>query len=185
MTEHFTHEMLQLLADGELTGDAAQSVRRHVRECASCSAAVRTMVKFDRFARTIPVPVLRREFTQDLCSRLGIQPHTPLLFRILEHAASVVAVILVVMMGATVWALIALAGGGYGVNQEFPGQRVVNVAGKWLESGYVEISDWLSRIIPNVFGGQAAKIAVMLLLMVPLVALVDWLVRRKGTAGEL
>ncbi len=185
MTEHVTHEMLQLLADGELTGDTALSVQQHIRECASCSATFGTLVKFDRFARTIPVPVPRREFTQDLFSRLGIQPHTPLLFRIFEHVASVIAVLLVVMMGATVWALIALAGGDFGVHQEFPGQKVVNVAGKWLESGYVEFGDWLSRIIPNVFGGQAAKIAVMLLLMVPLVAVVDWLVGRKGTAGEL
>ncbi len=184
MTEHVTHELLQLLADRELTGDAAQSVVRHIRECASCSATFGTMVQFDRFARTMPVPVLRREFTRDLISRLGIQPHTPMLFRIFEHAASVVAVLLVVMMGATVWALIALSGGEYGVKQEFPGQRVVNVAGKWLESGYLQFGDWLSRIVPEVFGGQAARIAVMLLLMVPLVALADWLAGRKGTSGS-
>jgi anti-sigma factor RsiW len=185
MTEHVTHEVLQLLADGELAGDAAQSVQRHVRECASCSATFGTMAKFDRFVRTMPVPALRREFTRDLISRLGIPPHTPLLFRIFEHAASVVAVILVVMMGATVWALVALADGESGVNQDFPGQRVVNVAGRWLERGYVDFGDWLSRIIPNVFASQAAKVAVMLLLMVPLVAFVDWLIGRKGTAGEL
>jgi len=185
MTEHVTHETLQLFADGELTEASAQSVRHHLQECASCSAALGTMVKFDRFARSMPVPVLRREFTRDLLTRLGIQPRTPLLFRLLEHAASVVAVLLVVWMGATVWALIALAGGDHGVNQEFPGQGVVNAAGKWLERGYVEFGDWLSRIVPNVFGGQAAKIAVMLLLVIPLVALVDWLVGRNGTAGEL
>jgi|WetSurMetagenome_2_1015567.scaffolds.fasta_scaffold196270_2 hypothetical protein len=185
MTEHVTHEVLQLLADGELTGETAQWVQDHIQACASCSATFRMMVKFDRFARAMPVPVVRREFTQDLLSRLGIRQPPSLLFRIVEHAASVVAVFLVVMMGATIWALMSLSNGGDGVNQEFPGQKVFGATGKWLEAAYGGFGDWLSRIVPNVFGGQAAKIAVMLLLMVPLVALVDWLVGRRSTEGEL
>jgi anti-sigma factor RsiW len=185
MTEHITHEMLQLLADGELSVDAAQSVQNHLRECASCSATFGAMVKFDRFARAMPVPVLRREFAQDLLSRLGIRPPTPFLSRMVEHAASVIAVFLVVFMGATIGALVSLSNEGEGVNQEFPGQKVVSVAVIWMERAYSEFGDWLSRIVPLVFGSQTAKIAVMLLLMVPLVALVDWLVGRKGTEGEI
>jgi hypothetical protein len=185
MTEHITHEMLQLLADGALYGDAARSVQNHLGECADCSATFATMVKFDRFVRAMPLPVLRREFPQDLLSRLGIRPPTPFLFRIVEHAASVVAVFLVVLMGVTIGALLSLSNGGEGANQELPGQKVLSPAVKWMETAYGEFGDWLSRIVPLVFGSQTAKIVVMLLLMVPLVALVDWLVGRKGAEGEL
>ncbi len=185
MTEHPTHETLQLLADGELDGNAAFPVRRHLDLCTSCAATYACLVSFDRLMRTAPVLAPGPEFTQRVLSRLGIQPPVPWLFRILEHAASIVGVLLVVGMAAVVWILLARTGEVGNMQQELPGQVLLDGAGRWLEHGYAVSSGWLTRIIHMAFGSQAGKITVMVLLMVPLVGFVDWMVRRKGATGRM
>jgi anti-sigma factor RsiW len=185
MTEHPSHETLQLLADGELDGNSALSVRRHLDLCATCAATFASLVSFDRLMRTAPNVSPGREFTQRVLSRLGIQPKVPWHFRMLEHAASIVGVLLVAGMAAAVWIVLAQTGEVGKMQQELPGQILLDDAGRWMENAYAVCSGWLTRIVRTALGSQAGKITVMIVLMVPLVVFVDWRVRRKGAAGRM
>jgi predicted anti-sigma-YlaC factor YlaD len=182
MKVHVTREMLQLLADGQLQGDDAQSVKRHLAECTACASAFGAMTRFDRFMRAIPVPAVRNDFTEDLLSRLGIPRRSSLMFRLLGHAASLVAILLVVLMGGSIWALLTFANGGEGVTQEIPGQRLVDDGGKWLTGVYVEFGNWLSRVTGTLPWGQGAKIVVILLFMVTLISVGERRADRKRSA---
>ena len=134
--------------------------------------------------RAIPTPRLRREFTENVLTSLGIPRQPSLLYRSFEHIASIVAVLFVLGMGGTVWALLALASGEQEASRNHSFQGVGDAAWQWCETHLVGFGNWLLDISPRVPGG-GTKIVVMILLMVTAIAILDWLIRRKGPAGEV
>lgn len=183
MSTHVSHEVLQLLADGELTGDAAKAARLHVNKCGSCARFLEAQKQFNRRLRSIPGPRLPQEFTDTVLSGLGIPPRVPFLYRAFEHVASIVAVFVVVAMGGTIWALLSLAAGESDGGQPPPAHRVIDAVEKWFANFTAPVGNWLQSLSLHMPGGLASKVVVMLLLMVTVVAVIDWLIQRKGTAS--
>jgi hypothetical protein len=182
MTGHISREMLQLLADGQLDKDASASAQRHLTECQECSSSLEEMKSFDRFLRAMPSPVLGRHFTENLLTRLGIERRPSVMFRLLGHAASFVSILLVLLMGGSIWALLAFAGWGKGIDEDLPGQRAVDGAGKWLGDVFVGLGSWMSQVSGFFPGSQAGRIVVILLIIVTLVFVSELLFSRRRSA---
>jgi hypothetical protein len=179
MSEHLPGETFELLLDGALGADAEPSARRHLEQCAKCASAYAGLQAFDRLLRQQQVFEPAHNLTDDVLKRIGARPRMSLGYFLLEHTASVLAAIVVAMMAAAVWALLAFSGTAAPEAGTFPGESEIAQAESWMEKTYAGLSDWLSRVMVNMFAGHAVKIAMMLLIMVTLVAFVDWLVGRK------
>ena len=184
MTDHILRETLQLVADGELAEEAARSVRLHLKTCESCRKVYQSLAQFDRLMRFVPVRSLPRDFTAGVLSRLGIQPRTPFLFRVLEHFASLVAVILVAAMGGSVWALLSLQLGHDAGSQSMSQFQPLEVVGVWMETSWDEFAGWMQHALLLLPQGQASKIFLMIILTAFVVAVIDWIVQRRGAAGR-
>lgn len=185
MTDHVLRETLQLMADGELEEGEARSVRLHLKTCESCRKVHRSLTQFDRLMRTVPVRSLPRDFTTGVLSRLRIQQRPPLLFRVLENFASLVAVSLVAAMGGTVWALLALPRGQDAGSQSLSYVQVLDVGGKWLGTSWSDFAGWMQHALLRLPQAQAAKIILMIFLTAFVVAVIDRVVHRRGAAGRL
>jgi len=185
MTDHVSHETLALLADGELAGDAARAVRRHLRECEQCSRELAGNVEFNRHMRALPSPRLRREFTQVVLSNLGIPRRPSFLDRCFEHFASIVAAFLVLVMGGSVGLMLTIADNAQGGTPGLTRVTAADKAWRWFEMRFGELEDLLADQLSRAPGGMAAKIAVMILLMVTAVSVVDWIIRQKESAKGL
>jgi anti-sigma factor RsiW len=183
MNDHLNPEMLQLLADGELPEDQAVGARVHVSACPSCASAVQKMQRFDRALRRLPLHRTRPRFTQEVLSQLHIVPRAPLAFRILEHAGSVFGVVLVLSILLVVYLSATSAGRGGGGMREGVSGRVLQTMDTALDQGLAVFSGWLTHAAPQVFSHGAIGISLMLLLMVPAIALVDWIWGRKRMIG--
>jgi anti-sigma factor RsiW len=183
MNTHVSHDMLQLLADGELTGDAGTEARAHLKECAACARYFQVQRRFNRRMRNLPGPRLPQEFTESVMASLGIPPRVPLIFRLFEHIASVVAVFVVIAMGGTIWALVAIADGNAVENHPLPAHGVVDAVEGWFRDLTAPAVNWLQQVSLQLPGGLSSTIVVTVLLMATLVAVIDWLIQRNGTAS--
>jgi anti-sigma factor RsiW len=185
MSEHVSPEMLQLLADGHLEGEAAESVRRHLQECAGCAASYGAITKFDRFMRRIPSPVLEKEFADRVLLTLGIPPRPSLTFRFLTHAASIVGFSMVVLMGGAIWAILTFAHEGEVTGEKIPGAQELETVVNWVNAAFATSGAWLSRVLSVMQMSQGAKVLFILLCMAVLVAAGERIAGRKRTTSGL
>jgi len=183
MNDHLTPEMLQQLADGELPEEQTVAAHVHLSACPSCASTARKMQRFDRALRRLPLHRTRSRFTQDVLAQLQIVPRAPLAFRILEHAGSVFGVVLVLSILLLVYVSATSPGRGSEGVQEGTSGRVLQTMDSALDQGMAVFSGWLMHAAPQVFGHGAIGISLMLLLLVPAIALVDWLWGRKRVMG--
>jgi len=180
MTDHVSRDILQLMADGELPQEVAQTARHHLDSCDSCRRNYQSLVHFDRLVRTMSVDSLPEDFTDRVLSRLGIQPRTPFLFRVLEHFSSLVVAVLVAAMGGTLWAVLALPASDGSGNQVLSRFQPLDAAGKWMETLWGEFTRWMQHALLLLPQTQAAKIFMMIILTAGVVGVIDRVVQRRG-----
>jgi hypothetical protein len=185
MSEHLSREVLQLLADRQLEGEAEKSARRHIEKCAGCASSFSAITKFDNLLRRMPSPVLEKDFADKVLLSLGISPRPSLTFRFLTHAASIIGFFMVVLMGGTIWALLTFARDGEVKGQKMPGAQELETVGTWVNAAYNTSGAWLSRVFSAIQLSQGARVLFILLLMATLVAAGERLASRKRTTSGL
>ncbi len=180
MNGHLSEDQLQLLAAHGLGGDEEVVVRRHLASCASCASAFEAVADLHGALVGLRVMTPSPMLTENVLSRIGANRRASIGTLLLENLASVISVVVVTLMGGAIWSVMALSGPADAQGDAFPGEKILEVWWKWVESSYLGAAGWLAHAAPG--RGQGAQIALMLLAIIPVIALVDWFVGRKGPA---
>jgi hypothetical protein len=133
----------------------------------------------DASLRKVPRESLGSAFTQAVMAKIHLAPKSPLVFRFLENFAYVFGLLLVL---GTMVAVFVLTGV---MDTEQVSQTQGVVSGAWSRMGGAASSiietftTWLHQFFPFAYAKGGLGVTVFGILIVVILAAVDWLVRRK------
>jgi hypothetical protein len=178
MNGHLSEDQMQLLAAHELGGDEETVLRRHLAICGACTSAYAAVADLHGALGAMRVLTPSSMLTHNVLSRIGAPRRASVGTVLLENLASVFSVVVVTLMGGAIWSVLALSGTAERQAGAFPGEKILGAGWQWVESTYLGLSGWMSHATPG--RGQGVQIAMVLLVIIPVIALVDWFAGRKG-----
>ncbi len=108
--DHLSLEVLSALASGERTRGSDGPEGQHLRSCEVCSGRFAQMQRIDEALRNFPIPTTGATFTATVLRTVARSAKTPVIFRLLEHGASVLGVFFVLAAMLSAYLLVARSG---------------------------------------------------------------------------
>jgi anti-sigma factor RsiW len=170
---HSSLEQLYALVDRELDPGEHAIVAGHLAVCARCRSRYESLVRFDSACKRIPLERASPGFTRSVMASLGIVPKSPLMFRLLEHAAYLFGMVIVLAFMTAIFVLTGVIRTEDVAASSDLGGKALDTMGTGLSKASGVLSGWLTEFFP--FGGShgALSISAAVVVVVLALALVD------------
>ena len=170
---HSSLEQLHALVDRELDPGEHAIVAGHLQGCARCRSLYESLVRFDSACKRIPLERVSPAFTRSVMASLGIVPKSPLMFRLLEHAAYLFGMVIVLAFMTTAFVLTGVIRTEDVAASSGAGGKVLDSMGTGLSKASGVLSGWFTEFFPFGANHGALSISAAVVVVVLALALVD------------
>jgi len=170
--KHRSVEQLHALIDRQLDPAERALVTEHLRGCAGCRSRYESLGRFDAAFRRMPLAALSPAFTRSVMVTLGLAPKVPLVFRLVERAAYVFGLLIVLAFIVTAFVLGGVITSADLAGSQGAARRYLDATGSALAAAAGVLGSWLKDYLPFLFNrGGIAVTAVALAVVIMLAAL--------------
>ena len=177
---HCSSEQVQAYVDGRLPRDEESSVGTHLRDCPECSRAYKAIRQINGFLKRLPLENASTDLARSIMEKLSLSTGSSLAFRLVENVAYFFGLLLVLGVMAAVFIFTGV------LDTEQISQTQGVISKVWLNIGagglFVvgDLTDSLQRFFPFIFRTGNVSITFFGGLVVLVLAVVDWFVRRRS-----
>jgi hypothetical protein len=172
-SSHSSPEQLYALVDRKLDPAEHELVTVHLQACAQCRSLYESLLRFDSASRRIPLEKVSPGFTRSVMASLGIVPKSPLMFRLLEHAAYLFGMVIVLAFMTAIFVLTGVIKTEDVAASSDLGGRALDTMGTGLSKASGVLSGWLTEFFPFGTNHGALSISAAVVVVVLALALVD------------
>jgi hypothetical protein len=170
---HSSLEQLYALVDRQLDPGEHAIVAGHLQVCVRCRSLYESLVRFDSDCKRLPLERVSPGFTRSVMASLGIVPKSPLIFRLLEHAAYLFGMVIVLAFMTAIFVLTGVIRTEDIAASSGPGGKVLDTMGTGLSKYSEVLSGWLTGFFPHGFDHGTLSISAAVIIVVLALALVD------------
>jgi len=170
---HSSLEQLYALIDRELDPGEHALVAGHLQACARCRSRYESLVRFDSACKRIPLETVSSDFTRSVMTSLGIVPKNPLIFRLVEHAAYLFGMCIVLAFMTAAFVLTGIIKTEDVSASSGPAGKVLDTVGTGIGAASGVLGNWLAGFFPSGFNHGAISISAAVVAVVIALALVD------------
>ena len=176
---HSTVEELHGLIDRQLDPSDHQRVTGHLQACPRCRSLYESLALFDSACKRVPLSTVAPGFTRSVLAALGVVPRTPLVFRLLEHAAYVFGLFVVAAIMTTVFVLTGVFTPNDAAAGKGPEAPLLHLLGSGFSDASTRFVGWLNEFLPFAFSHGALWVSAAALIVVLMIAVVDRSITRR------